>query len=179
MCPISNRSKPWSWTEIKHACIQPFYMMSSNGNIFRVTGPLWRESTGSPRKGQWHWALLFSLIYARTNGWANSRDAGDLRRHRAHYDVTAMTYAESKQVMSPMWSLLGQLYTGTISYCWQSLLVCYSFEDRVLLDLIYWQPAFKWFTVTCDKCLSSSNSRRTTCPICCVAWNELVAQDIW
>ena len=27
---------------------------------------------------------------ARTNGWANNRDAGDLRRHRAHYDVTVM-----------------------------------------------------------------------------------------
>ena len=28
------------------------------------------------------------LIFASTNGWANNRDAGDLRRHRAHYDVT-------------------------------------------------------------------------------------------
>ena len=26
-----------------------------------------------------------------TNGWANNRDAGDLRRRRAHYDVTVMT----------------------------------------------------------------------------------------
>ena len=25
-----------------------------------------------------------------TNGWANNRDAGYLRRHRAHYDVTVM-----------------------------------------------------------------------------------------
>ena len=25
-----------------------------------------------------------------TNGWANNRDAGDLRRHGAHYDVTVM-----------------------------------------------------------------------------------------
>ena len=24
------------------------------------------------------------------NGWANIRDAGDLKRHRVHYDVTAM-----------------------------------------------------------------------------------------
>ena len=34
--------------------------------------------------------LIFSLIYAWTNGWANNRDAGDLKRHRAHYDVTVM-----------------------------------------------------------------------------------------
>ena len=24
------------------------------------------------------------------DGWVNSREAGDLRRHRAHYDITAM-----------------------------------------------------------------------------------------
>ena len=24
------------------------------------------------------------------NGWVNNNDAGDLRRHRAHYDVTVM-----------------------------------------------------------------------------------------
>ena len=33
---------------------------------------------------------MFSLIWAWTNGWANKRDAGDLRRHRAHYDVNVM-----------------------------------------------------------------------------------------
>ena len=69
-------------------------MTSSNGNIFRVTGPLWRgfhrSPVDSPLKGQWRGALVFSLIYAWTNGWANNRDAGDLRRHHAHYDVTVM-----------------------------------------------------------------------------------------
>ena len=30
------------------------------------------------------------FIYAWTNGWVNDRDAGDLRCHRAHYDVTVM-----------------------------------------------------------------------------------------
>ena len=35
-------------------------------------------------------ALLFSLIYAWTKGWTNSRNAGDLRRHCAHYDVIVM-----------------------------------------------------------------------------------------
>ena len=33
---------------------------------------------------------MFSLNWAWTNAWANSRDAGDLRRHRAHYDVSVM-----------------------------------------------------------------------------------------
>ena len=38
----------------------------------------------------WRGALTFSLISAWTNGWANNREAGDLRRHRAHYDATLM-----------------------------------------------------------------------------------------
>ena len=34
--------------------------------------------------------LMYSLICAWTNGWAKTRDAGDLRRHRAHYNVTVI-----------------------------------------------------------------------------------------
>ena len=44
----------------------------------------------SPHKGQWRGALIFSLICARTYGWVNNGEAGDLRRHRAHYDVIVM-----------------------------------------------------------------------------------------
>ena len=68
-------------------------MTSSNGNIFRVTGPWWGESTGHrwfPHKGQWRGALMFSLIFAWINVWANNRYAGDLRRHHPNYGVTEM-----------------------------------------------------------------------------------------
>ena len=51
-----------------------------------VRGIHW-SSVNSPHKGQ---ALMFSLICAWTNGWVKNRAAGDLRRHRAHYDVTAL-----------------------------------------------------------------------------------------
>ena len=43
-----------------------------------------------PHKGQWRGALIFSLIWAWINAWVNNREAGDLRRHRAHYDVIVM-----------------------------------------------------------------------------------------
>ena len=49
-------------------------------------------------KGQWRGALMFSWIWAWTNGWVNNRHAGDLRHHRAHYDVTIMI------VTVPSWS---------------------------------------------------------------------------
>ena len=35
-------------------------------------------------------SLMFSLICAWTNSWTNNGDPGDLRRHRAHYDVALM-----------------------------------------------------------------------------------------
>ena len=46
----------------------------------------------SSHKGQWRGALMFSLICVWINGWVNKREAGDLRRHRAHYDFTVMRF---------------------------------------------------------------------------------------
>ena len=46
----------------------------------------------SPHKGQWCGALMFPLICDWINGWVNNREAGYLRRHRAHYYVTVMWY---------------------------------------------------------------------------------------
>ena len=61
-------------------------MTSSNGNIFRVTGTLCGEFTA-------HWWVPSqrSVTWSNwTNGWGNNWDAGELRRNRAHYDVTVM-----------------------------------------------------------------------------------------
>ena len=44
----------------------------------------------SPHKGQWRGALMFSLICAWINGWINNHEAGDWRRHCAHYGVTVI-----------------------------------------------------------------------------------------
>ena len=92
---------------------------------FRITCPLWREYSGlwnqddvikwkhfphywsivrgthrspvdSPHKGQWRGALMFSLMCAWTNGWANSPDAGDLRCHGAHCIVTLMVLSQDQ-----------------------------------------------------------------------------------
>ena len=52
-----------------------------------------RSPVNSPHKGQWRGALMFSLICAWINGWVNNREAGDLRRHRADYDVIVMLTA--------------------------------------------------------------------------------------
>ena len=105
-----------SVTEMHHGWDE-YMMTSSNGNIFRVTGPLWGESTG-------HWwipltkandaELWCSFICAWTHGQANNRDAGDLRRHGAHNDVTVMTRVLETQ------ATLNRLHYASYEYTSQS-----------------------------------------------------------
>ena len=62
-------------------------------NHFRVTDAMcWEFSSpvNFPHKGRWRGTLMFPVIRAWTKGWINNQDAGDLRRHRAHYAVTVM-----------------------------------------------------------------------------------------
>ena len=69
-------------------------MTLSNGNNFRVTGPLCGEFTGhrwiplTKASDAQLWCFLWSATWI--NGWVNNRGAGDLRRHRAYYDVIVM-----------------------------------------------------------------------------------------
>ena len=68
-------------------------MTSSNGNIFRVTGHLCEEFTGDrwiPRTKASDAELWCFLWFAWINGWVNNREAGDLRCHRHHHDVTVI-----------------------------------------------------------------------------------------
>ena len=83
-------------------------MTSSNKSIFRVTEPFARGihwwPVNSAHKGQWRGALMFSSwICSRINGWVNNREAGDLRRHSAHYDVIVM---KEKTVARPSYCIL-------------------------------------------------------------------------
>ena len=70
----------------------------SNGNTFRVTGPLCGAFTGDrwiPLKKASDaelWCFLWTAPWI--NGWVNNREAGDLRRHRAYYDVIVMDFQD-------------------------------------------------------------------------------------
>ena len=90
-CLAPNHSL--NYNDPVHWSVYTFMATSSNGNIFRVTGPLWREITSHRRihLTKWPWALMFYLIGAWINGWMieNNGDASDLRCHRGtHYAVT-------------------------------------------------------------------------------------------
>ena len=52
-------------------------------------------------KGQWRGAFMFSLIWAWINSWVNNGEAGTLRRHRAHCDVTVMLPVDFLRISHP------------------------------------------------------------------------------
>ena len=51
-----------------------------------------RSPVNSPQKGQCRGALMFLSSAPWINVWVNNRAAGDLRRHRTHYDVIVMLF---------------------------------------------------------------------------------------
>ena len=73
---------------------QHHMMTSSNGNIFRVTGPLCGEFTGPGEFPAQRPVTQSFDVFFQMSDWVNNRQAGDLRRHRGHYDVSVMTSQE-------------------------------------------------------------------------------------
>ena len=107
---LNHVSKRGPWALVKQRTVEWWmpdgYMTTSwNGNLFPITGPLWKEFTGLPvnfpHKGQWSGVLKFSLICAWINDWVINR---------AHYDVIVMCwgpYRSSNELfckIQPRWS---------------------------------------------------------------------------
>ena len=53
------------------------YQMETFSRYWPFVRGIHRSTVNSPQKGQWHGALMFSLICAWMNGWVNTREAGD------------------------------------------------------------------------------------------------------
>ena len=70
----------------------------------------------SPHKGQWRGTLMFSLICARMNCWANNREADDLRRHRTHYDVIVMITMFTHRSICKMAYILPTTFSNAFSW---------------------------------------------------------------
>ena len=79
-------------------------------------------------------SLMFSLICARKNDWVNNGEAGDLRRHLAHYDVIVMlktqVWYNLVEIAKWGWLLTKQ---GAIS----SLVVIIYYPQWPFLDFLY------------------------------------------
>ena len=107
--------------------------METFSGVIAICEGIYQPQVNSPHEGQWRGAWMFPLICAWTNGWANNRDAGDLRCHRAHYDVTAMTCHQPFFVFRAHWP------TPTF------LMLCY-FSNRSVdcTKLECWWPWWGW-----------------------------------
>ena len=110
-----------------------------------------RSPVYSPQKSQWRGALMFSLINAWTNCWANNSDAGDLRRHRANYDVTAMTPVPQSQ-----YYFTG---TGTITAAFLKNMVNKSNESRNELQQCHVSVLISQITATPIQQLVQANNK--------------------
>ena len=100
---------------------------------------------------------MFSLIRAWTNGWANKRDTGDLRRHRTHYDVTLMWIIVSHR----------HLVRLTLRSLFNCLIVRFAFFIEIVLVHICNDPyTFKresvWFSIHMLESVSNAFGPRNT-----------------
>ena len=78
-----------------------------------------RSPVNSPHKGLWGRVLIFSLICASINGWVNTRDAGDLRRYRAHHYVIVMCWSwragRTEATDSEIWQQIQRFGYGDVA----------------------------------------------------------------
>ena len=68
--------------------------LSYNCQYIHYIAEALRGNTSHFPMDQWCGALMFSLTCVCINSWLNNREAGDLRRYRAHYDGTVMHFAD-------------------------------------------------------------------------------------
>ena len=115
-----------------------------------------RSPVNSPHKGQWREALMFSLICAWINDGVNNREVGDFRRHRVHYDVTAMIsrHLFSKELRkTPHWSPVNAfnivLYSSAIS-----LALCLRYHALILST--WWRHQMETFSALLALCAGNS-----------------------
>ena len=105
-----------------------------------------RSPVNSPHKGQWHRALMFSLICAWINGWVNNRGGGNLRRHRAQSDVIVMRYVQV-QVLRYVFRVIRVLWAlADISVALLASVKCES-DSIILTHIQYWLIPIYWSTL--------------------------------
>ena len=109
--PYSTGLPPWHWGNLAHDDVIKWKHFPSYWPFVRgIHG----SRVNSPHKGQWRGALIFSLICVWINGWVNNREAGDLRRYHAHYDVTVMVRSDARWAeLKNTWKYMTRLRKST------------------------------------------------------------------
>ena len=144
-----------------------------------------RSPVKSPHKGQWRGTLMFSLICTRINGWVNNSDAGDLRRHRFHYDVTVMSGTwlyQDWQILQKLiwWAPLEWKCHDMISVEYHSASHCLkTFSDTIKHTLNYYSR-HQWIEIEFTNPQSTCPKFAYFCSEWCIVGRETSALwDLW
>ena len=126
--------------------------MEINPRYWSFVRGIHRTPVNSPHKGQWRGALMFSFICAWINDWINNREAGDLRRHRAHYDV----------ILMPWWIAITHCRRYEFSRC-----MCCVWSYPCISSGFIWRNYC--YIAVCNNELSKGTASDTTafCPVAC------------
>ena len=95
--------------------------------------------------------MMFSLICAWIKGWVNNREGGDLRLHRAHYDVAQMSGTF-------VWRVTGMFY----SFC-ETLSGAFIRGSRALLWFIWHVQSTRYVIDPC-----TTEHRYWQCHVHCI-----------
>ena len=107
-----------------------------------------RSPVSFPHKGHWRGALMFSLICVWINGGINNREAGNLRRYRAHYDVTVMLLGISGVVV---FSQRTWKYDFSISaHSWINVIYIYIYTYIYISDIHLCSIHTVWHSILND-----------------------------
>ena len=124
------------------------HQMETFSALLALVRGIYRSPVNSPHKGQWRGALMLSLICIWINGWVNNREASDLRRHRAHYDVIVM--GPGVPYIGPTISIKGPCGMSRTSRGYNRfLMVLYVFEHKtqhLLIHAPYTRIIVLWYT---------------------------------
>ena len=90
----------------------------------------------SPHQGHWSGALMFCLICAWANDWANNRDAGDLRRHRAHTNLKPGDVYVGE--MNQRWTVAYSVPSQWHNQRWLSLTRSHKNGNRISYLILDW-----------------------------------------
>ena len=104
----------------------------------------------APHKGQWHGALMFSLICTWTNDWANTQDTGDLRHHHAQYNVTVMI-----SMLNCTWNNIVWEITEKMATCCFTKLIYFLWRQPMLNPFFQWMAMIIQFSMVYSVCSHS------------------------
>ena len=72
--------------------------------------------------------MFFFFICAWINHWVNNGEAGDLRRHRTHYDAIVVAMSLTVTTNLFQWVNIVEV-TNTLTYCLRRPVFVYYYDD--------------------------------------------------